>query len=153
MLKDTTIARQQLDKRFARMSLDLFTRPPRGWIRAIRDSLGMTANQLAVRLGVSKTRVVVMEKGEVEGSLTLKSLERAAEALDCTLIYTLVPNRTLEEIVHDQARVLASERLAAVEHSMQLENQAVPTNDSKRHLDQLIEQILRDEIRRLWDRS
>jgi predicted DNA-binding mobile mystery protein A len=153
MLKDTTIARQQLDKRFSRIPLELFTRPPRGWIRAIRDSLGMTASQLAARLGVSKTRVVVMEKGEVEGSLTLKSLEKAAEALDCTLIYTLVPNRTLEEIVHAQARALASERLAAVEHSMQLENQAVPASDSKKHLDQLIEQILRDEIRRLWDRS
>ena len=113
----------------------------------------MTASQLAARLGVSKTRVVVMKKGEIEGSLTLKSLEKAAEALDCTLIYALVPNnRTLESIVRAQAKVLTSERLAAVEHSMQLENQAVPASDSKKHLDRLIEQILWDEIRRLWDR-
>jgi predicted DNA-binding mobile mystery protein A len=153
MIKNTAIARQQLDKRFAKMQpLDIFARPPRGWIRAIRDSLGMTASQLAARLGVSKPRVVVIEQGEVEGSLTLHSLQRAAEALNCTLIYALVPNRPLDETVRTQAAAIASERLAAVEYSMQLENQAVSPSDAKRHREQLIEQILRDEIRRLWDR-
>ena len=153
MIKNTAIARQQLDKRFAKMQpLDIFARPPRGWIRAIRDSLGMTASQLAARLGVSKPRVVVIEQGEVEGSLTLHSLQRAAEALNCTLIYALVPNRPLDETVRTQAAAIASERLAAVEYSMQLENQAVSLSDAKRHREQLIEQILRDEIRRLWDR-
>lgn len=153
MIKDTAIARQRLDKRFAKMPpLDVFTRPSRGWIRAIRDSLGMTASQLASRLGVSTPRVVVMEQGEVEGSLTLNSLQRAAEALNCTLIYAFVPNRSLDETVRARAVLIASERLAAVEHSMQLENQAVSPSEAKRHREQLIEQILHDETRRLWDR-
>lgn len=153
MIKNPTIARQYLDKRFARMQpLDIFARPPRGWIRAIRDSLGMTASQLADRMGVSRPRVVVIEQGEVEGSLTLHSLQRAAEALNCTLIYALVPNRPLDETVRAQAISIASERLAAVEHSMQLENQAVSPSDAKRHREKLIEQILHDETRRLWDR-
>jgi predicted DNA-binding mobile mystery protein A len=153
MIKNTTAARQHLDKRFARMQpLATFARPPRGWIRAIRDSLGMTAGQLASRMGVSRPRVVVIEQGEVEGSLTLHSLQRAAEALNCTLIYALVPNQPLDEMVQAQAVAIASERFAAVEHSMQLENQAVSPSDAKHHREQLIEQILRNETRRLWDR-
>jgi predicted DNA-binding mobile mystery protein A len=153
MVKNTTTARQHLDKRFARMQpLAIFARPPRGWIRAIRDSLGMTASQLAARIGVSRPRVVVIEQSEVEGSLTLHSLQRAAEALNCTLVYVLVPNQPLDEMVQAQAVALASERFAAVEHSMQLENQAVSPSDAKRHQQELIEQILRDETRRLCDR-
>jgi predicted DNA-binding mobile mystery protein A len=153
MIKNAVIARQHLDKRFARMQpLDIFARPPRGWIRAIRDSLGMTASQLASRMGVSRPRVVVIEQGEVEGSLTLNSLQRAAEALNCTLVYALVPNRPLDETVHAQAVSIASERLAAVEHSMQLENQAVSPSEAKQHREKLIEQIVRNETRRLWDR-
>ena len=60
------------------------TRPPKGWLRAIRDALGMTTRQLAARLGVSQPRVVALEKGEVDETLTLAGLRRAAAALPQT---------------------------------------------------------------------
>ena len=153
MIRNAAIARQNLDARLIKMkAADSFARPTYGWIRAIRDSLGMTAAQLALRIGVSQPRVIALEKGEVRGSLTLHTLEKAAEALDCTLVYALVPNRSLDALVRAQASKIATERLATVDHTMRLEDQGVKPADAKRHRDQLIDEILHSEGRRLWDR-
>ena len=57
--------------------------PNTGWIRAIRESLGMTAKQLAKRLGVSPPRITQLEADETEGRVTINTLRRSAEALDC----------------------------------------------------------------------
>ena len=147
------MARERLDGRFAQMRpVAQFARPTRGWVRAIRDALGMSSTQLAARLGVSQPRVAALEKGEVEGTLTLQSLRKAAEALDCTLVYALVPNRPLAAMVHAQAERLAIERLATVEQTMRLEDQAVGSPDA-RHQERLIEQIIRSEARRLWEQA
>ena len=103
MIRNADIARQHLDARFTKLkAADLFARPALGWVRAIRDSLGMTAAQFAARLGVSQPRVIALEKAEGKGRLTLQTLEKAAAALDCTLVYALVPNRSLDAIVRDQ---------------------------------------------------
>jgi len=66
-------------------------RPERGWIRAIRDALGINGPQLARRLGVSKQRISVLEKAEIEGGASLNSIRQAADALNCDLVYALVP--------------------------------------------------------------
>ena len=66
-------------------------RPPKGWIRAIRQALGISAGELARRLGTSRQLPLQMEKGEAEDRITLKSLRAAANALDCDLVYALVP--------------------------------------------------------------
>jgi DNA-binding transcriptional regulator YiaG len=50
---------RHLDKRFAALRpLAKSARPPKGWLRAIRDALGMTTAQFASRLGVSQLRIV-----------------------------------------------------------------------------------------------
>lgn len=88
--QDRATARRQLDKHLSQEPYaDVFARPPRGWIKAIREALGMTTKQLAQRLGVVQSRIVAIEKAEVSGSITLDSLERAAHAPDCRLVYTL----------------------------------------------------------------
>ena len=82
--QDRALARKQLDKRLnLLLDSDSLARPPRGWIRAIREALGMTTEHLAKRIGVSQPRVIEIEKAEVSGSITLKTLQRAANALDC----------------------------------------------------------------------
>src|SRR6187402_1584857 len=98
------LARKHLDRRLSGLKpVSDWARPPRGWIRAIRDAVGMTAEQLATRIGVSQPRVMAIEKAEARGSLTLQSLTRAAEALDCTLVYALVPNESLDVMVRKRA--------------------------------------------------
>ena len=144
-------ARRHLDKRLSALrDRQQFAVPPRGWIRAIRDALGMTAADLGRRMGVSQAAVAQFEKAEKDGSITLKSLRSAAEALDCTLVYALVPRLPLEDLMRDRASVLADQQLARTHHTMSLENQALLPDDLKAERARLIEDILRDDPSRLW---
>ena len=89
--------RQRLDARLASAKpIDRLQVPPKGWIRAIRDGLGMSGSQLGKRLGASPQNVDILEKSEVAGTIKLQTLKRVAEALDATLVYALVPNMPLK---------------------------------------------------------
>ena len=101
-------------------------RPSKGWIRSIRQALGISSGELARRLGTSRQLPLQLEKGEAEDRITLKSLRAAANALDCDLVYALVPRAdSMQELIENRARVEAKNRVLGVEHSMALENQAV----------------------------
>ena len=142
-------SRSQLDKRFSRIGpVSRFNVPVRGWIKAVREGLGMSSQQLAKRLGVRQPSVVALEQSEAKSTIELATLRRVAEALDCTLVYALVPNKPLETIVRDRARILLRRRRAPVEHSMLLEDQAVSAKDSKARLDEFIRET---NPSRLWD--
>jgi len=142
-------SRSQLDRRFSQIApLSRFAVPVRGWIRAIRAGLGMSSEQLAKRLGVKQPSVVAMEQSEAKGTIELATLRRVAEALGCTLVYALVPNKPLETIVRDRARILLRRRRAPVEHSMLLEDQAVSAQDSKARLDEFVRET---NPSRFWD--
>lgn len=143
---------RHLDKRFSTLrSLARTPRPPKGWLRAIRDALGMTTAQFGRRLGVSQPRIIELEKSEVSGGVTLHTLQRAAEALGCRLVYVLLPERPLAEIVKERAALVADRQSSAVEHTMRLEDQAVKDKTAARELrQQMIEDLLRRPAR-LWD--
>ncbi len=148
---DRAIARRQLDKRLnpLRDSND-FTRPPRGWIKAIREALGMTTAQLAGRIGVSQPRVIAIEKAEKNASITLDSLERAARALDCRVVYALIPRKPLDDMVAERAHSVAEKRLQSTRHSMALEAQSVDRSDEEEQLKRLGEQLIRKSGSELW---
>ncbi len=143
---------RHLDKRFSSLRpVAKIQRPPKGWIRAIRDALGMTTTQFARRLDVSQPRIVELEKSEQGGSVTLNTLQRAAEALGCRLVYVLVPERPLAEVVRDRAELIAERQSRAVEHTMRLEDQAVRDKRAARALrEQAIDDLLKRPAR-LWD--
>jgi len=142
-------SRSQLDRRFKQIGpLSRFSVPVRGWIKAIRAGLGMSSEQLAKRLGVRQPSVVALEQSEAKGTIELATLRRVAEALDCTFVYALVPNKPLETIVRDRARILVRRRRAPVEHSMLLEDQAVSAKDSEARLDEFVRET---NPSRLWD--
>jgi predicted DNA-binding mobile mystery protein A len=101
-------------------------RPSKGWIRTIRQALGVSSGELARRLGTSRQLPLQLEKGEAEDRVTLKSLRAAGNALDCDLVYALVPRAgSMQELIENRARAEAKNRVLGVEHSMALENQAV----------------------------
>jgi predicted DNA-binding mobile mystery protein A len=108
----------------------------------------MSSEQLARRLGVKQPSVVALEQSEAKGTIALATLRRVAEALDCTLVYALVPNKPLETIVRDRARILLRRRREPVEHSMLLEDQAVSAKDSEARLDEFVRET---NPSRLWD--
>jgi predicted DNA-binding mobile mystery protein A len=116
------------------------SRPAKGWIHAIRQALGVSSGELARRLGTSRQLPLQLEKGEAEDRITLKSLRAVANALDCELVYALLPRAgTLHQLVEDRAHAEAQKRVLGVEHSMALENQAVGS----------IEEAVETETRRL----
>jgi predicted DNA-binding mobile mystery protein A len=142
-------ARSHLDGRFKEIGpAARFAPPVRGWIKAIRESLGMSSAQLAGRLGVKQPTVIAMEQSEAKATIALATLRRVAEALDCTLVYALVPNKPLEATVRDRARAVARRLRAPIQHSMLLENQKVSAKDSEARLDEFVREM---NPRRLWD--
>lgn len=150
--QDRVSARRQLDKRLNSLrNTNIFARPPRGWVKAIRESLGMTTRQLARRIGVTQSRAVDIEKAEAKGSITLDSLERAARALDCDLVYALVPRHPLETMVEKRASRLAKSRVKATRHSMALEDQSVDEADEQEQIKQLAKQLVEKSGSALWE--
>lgn len=143
---------EQLDKRLAALRpLAESLRPSRGWVRAIRETLGMTTRQLGARMGVSQPRIIRLEKSEVDGSITLDSLERAARALGCRVIYALIPERPLGDAMRERAALIADRQLASVEQTMRLEDQGVSdkARQSEAH-ERFVQELLRKPAR-LWD--
>jgi predicted DNA-binding mobile mystery protein A len=107
-------------------------RPDKGWLRAIREASGTSLRELANRMGTSPQSAAQFEKSEAEFRITLKSLRDAANALDCDLVYALVPRSgNVEQLAHAGITEEAAERLLAVEHSMALEDQAVGDIDTR----------------------
>lgn len=147
------LARKQLDERLTALrSLPPSVRatPRGGWIRAIREALGMPRRELARRLGVGEKRVVQLEAGEAKGKITMDSLARTAEALDCELVVALVPRRPLEQIVAERRMQLATAWLQSrALHTMAMEDQAVSLDDLPDQLVREIDRQFPDD--RLWD--
>ena len=117
------MGRAALERDLARHREKPTVAPRSGWIRAIRDALGMSTSELARRMGLSKARIGQIERGERERTITLATLERAAEALGCRVDYVLVPLEPLDDLVWAQARAKARAEIAAVDHTMELEDQ------------------------------
>ncbi len=146
------IARQRLDERLSAFKpQSSFAFPPKGWIREIRDAVGMSALQLGTRLGVKSQSVADMEKSEGYGTIQLKTLRKAAEALDCTLVYALVPNSSLGDAVQMRARQIARKELARIGHTMALEAQGLTKAEREAQIDEYVREHLR--ARDLWERS
>lgn len=141
---DRVRAREALEVDLARHRAMPTVAPRTGWIRAVRDALGMSTRELAERIGVSKARINQIERGERERTLTLATLDRVAAGLGCRVEYVLVPELPLPDMVQERARVRAEINVAVVDHTMALEDQR-PT---RAWVDRRVE----EEAERLVDR-
>jgi len=149
--KNKALIRQQLDKKLQNFAGLKDSPPPvRGWIRAIRDALGMTGEQLARHIGVKKQRVTALEKGEVEGTATINSMKKAAAAMDCVFVYALIPRDSLENNVERHARKYAEKIHKAVQHSMTLEQQGLTVDESSEGIKKNTEKFVRDTTKDIW---
>ena len=146
----TLLARKNIDRRLSSLNRESLAMPPFGWVRAIREALGMTPQKLGERMGVSRPRVNTIEKAEVSGATTIKTMREAAEAMGCTFVYAIVPTTTLDELVRQQAARKADAELARLHHTMRLENQALTKPDLEMERERLITELLTGSPRRLW---
>lgn len=145
---------EQLGKTLSRFAgIQAVPPPARGWIRALREALGMSGVQFAARLGVTPPRVTTLERDELSGAVTMKTMRQTAEALDCVFVYALVPRTSLEETIRRQAEVVARERLSRVSHTMMLENQQLSDEEMKQALNAAVEELVRTLPKDLWSKA
>lgn len=130
-------ARASLERDLARLRAHPTVRPRDGWVRALRHALGMSAAELGRRVGVSRARIGQIERGEVDGTITLATLERVASALGARVEYALVPVEPLDVMVLQQGRRKAERIVNAVGHTMALEDQATAVGKSQVEIDRL----------------
>jgi predicted DNA-binding mobile mystery protein A len=126
-------------------------RPNSGWIQAIRKALGMTTRQLAERVGVSQSTLATLEKSEADERITLRSLRKVADALDCELQYVLVPRAPLSGRVEGRAEAIAIDRVSRILHTMRLEDQAPSEQVDPREVSKARAKLLETNWKRLWE--
>jgi predicted DNA-binding mobile mystery protein A len=117
-------------------------RPHRGWLRAVREALGLTLQKVAVKAGTSKQHIEKLEKAEADDRISIRGLRRVAEAMDCELVYAIIPKSgTIQELAERPLRSEVTRHMIAAEKSMALENQATGNLEKK----------IEDELR--WRKS
>ncbi len=150
-MKNQKLVREQLG-----LKLNLFRPvlniqpPPKGWIRAIRNALGMSAQQLANRTGMTQQRIAVLEKGEPTGGVTLKTLRRIAEGLNCVFVYGFIPKSDLEATLREKAEQIAVKRISMASQTMGLEKQGLSETENQKVFTETVEKLLQNPSR-LWN--
>ena len=146
------LVREQVDKSLSQLSsLRNLRTPPYGWIRSIREALGMSGRQLAQRLGVTKQSVSRIEQDEIVGSITIKTLRNVAESLDCVFVYGFVPKTSLNNTVRKRAERISRERMERVNQTMTLEKQKIRDENLESLILEDVERIMDEMPRNLWD--
>jgi len=144
---------QQLNSKMQSFAaLKELVKPPNGWVKTIRISLGMSMQQLGKRLGVTKQGVLDMEKRESEGAITIKSLQQIAHAMDMQLVYGFVPNDgSLDALIEKRATALATQIVMRTANHMKLENQANSEERIESAIKERAAAIQREMPKILWD--
>lgn len=134
---------------------DFSTRPTikKGWVKSVRNALGISSRQLAKLMSVTQTNITQLESSESNKTVSLKSLSKAAEAMDCELVYMIVPkspNNSFDELLDQKAMALAKKIASGVPHSMSLELQEVNSTTTQDQIKNLAQDLKKDLDVRLW---
>ena len=131
-------------------------RPPSGWLKAVRGALGINTRQLAKRCGVQHSSILKIEKSEVQDKASIESLKKIASAMNCQLVYAIVPKteyNSLEEIINHQTQLLAHELIKKADHTMQLEAQGISSKEIKSQTRKLANELKDKMDPRIWEKS
>lgn len=127
--------------------------PPEGWISTVRNALGITGAQLGRLTGRTRATISAAEKSERDGRITLQNLEALADALNCKLVYALLPREdSVDELLEKQARKKAEALVSKVSAHMALEKQALQAEERARQVELLASELLRDLPSKIWER-
>lgn len=142
---------RQLDEKLVKLHDLADIEPPAdGWVRMLRQALGMSTEQLALRMGVTRQAVLQLEIAEQRKTATWTSLRKAADALDCYVVYAIVPRGSLNQILLRQGRKQAERHAARIAHSMKLDAHVVADGEQERQVDELAAQLAADRSKALW---
>ncbi len=152
-MQDTSNARQGLDRRYLDLPpVEAFQPPVEGWLRTIRLALGMTTAQFAERYGRPQSRICTLEQAELTGAVSLKTLMEAADALDCDVVYAVIPRRPLDDIVRERAQRVAL-RQAEIEDRLHGHTSNAGAQERHTDLETRVQQLLSGKLSLLWRRA
>ncbi|MEH6591334.1 MAG: mobile mystery protein A [Halioglobus sp.] len=146
------VAKQYRDKvNQAYHELGSLSLPPEGWLRTVRHAFGMSGSQLAKRLGVTKARVSKAEQGELTGSVTIKTMQSMAEAMNCRFVYAVVPDQEIEEMIKRRAFQKAGEQVKNASTHMALEAQTLSDDQLSFEIDRIASEMVEKMPSDLWN--
>ncbi|MFZ2901012.1 MAG: mobile mystery protein A [Saprospiraceae bacterium] len=152
MTKQALLIQQLNAKMLAFASLQKVAPPPTGWIKAVRTALGMTLEQLGNKLSLTKQAAQAIENREKEGSITLKALREAANALDMQLVYGFVPkDGSLDALIDRKARELATQIVLRTSQTMKLEDQENSPERIKKAIEERANVLKSEMLKMLWN--
>ena len=155
-LKKTIKQRRIIDQKIQELGKFNDSNPPSGWIKAVRVSLGLTIRQLADIVGVTHGSINQIEKREPLKRVSLASLEMVADAMDCKLVYAIIPKEsssTLEQIVYNHALKAAEEIITQVDHTMKLESQGTSSKQLKTEIKRIAKELMDSGDPLIWETS
>ena len=128
-------------------------RPRFGWLKLIRTTLAMSARALGERVGLAQSRIALIERGEVDGTITLNTLEKVANGLGCEVVYYLIPREeSLAQMREKQAYYKAKTLNDYAELHMNLENQVTSINYQEQEIEKIKDEYLRTWPVDFWDK-
>lgn len=125
--------------------------PAQGWLKAIRNALAMSVDQLAARVGMTPAALAELEEAEASGHAPLRDVVRVAAALDCKLVYGLVPQGTLKDLIEQQVRKIAQKRVGYMEELMRQHGHSLDAKEIGHHVEEFSRIILTHIPGSLWD--
>lgn len=151
-LKQKLLVEQADRKLSAFRSIKNVSVPHKGWINSIRVALNMSLRQLGERLDISPQSVKEIEEREANGSITLKGLKEAGEALELKLVYGFVPkNKSIEKMIESHALDIARDIVMRTSGTMQLEGQGNSKKRIERAIKDRAEEIKKELPKYLWE--
>ena len=152
-MRNNKLQLQQLNEKLAQLTdLQHVIVPPIGWIKAIRNGIGMSMEQLGKKLSITKQGVMDIEKREKEGAITIKSMQEIAKAMDMKLVYGFVPNEgDLEQMIETRAIEMAKKIVERTSNTMKLEDQANSKERIEKAIKERASEIINKTPKILWD--
>jgi predicted DNA-binding mobile mystery protein A len=133
MKKKDSIAHIQFERRVQGLRENLQAFQIRnGWIHYLRSTFGMKLSTLARLAGTTSSSVQQAEKREAQGKVTLETLRRMAEAMDCEFVYAFIPRNKIEVLLQERAHAKAQKILLRADTHMSLEDQKVKHSFNER---------------------
>ena len=152
-MKNDRLQFQQLNEKLDKLTgLNNVNVPPFGWIKAIRNGIGMSMEQLGKKLSITKQAVMDIEKREKDGAITIKSMREIAKAMDMQFVYGFVPKEgSLEQMIEKRALEIAKIIVQRTSSTMKLEDQANSNERIEKAIKERAAEIINKTPKILWD--
>ena len=124
--------------------------PKQGWLSTTRNALGMSVAQLAGRMSVTRQGISKIERNELSGSVTLKTMQAMAEGMGCRFVYAIVPKNRVEDILADHARLKATHVVETTNTHSALEDQALTKQQIASEIKRLQNELLKEMPPGFW---